>query len=282
MFQRTDQTPAEQNEDEFPLHALEFCWEGFEPSLTCYDIRDKEVSDFDLNDLDFSVSRKRVCVGMFDDDGKYIPCPRNAVVEKFSQCPECSKEVFLPVQECVFNPECEGERCDVEFCKREHVLYVAFYDTRMKIGMSSTRRVERRLVEQGADAYAVIGKAPNRKRARELEKSISARLGIPQAVKLDTQLRNFVRNIDEQGILGRYDGLRITMGEMFHLDPEPLQWIKGYPIELPLSASPKLQESWGKHKGRLIGIKGRWAVYESDGLKALNLSYLPSRFLSRD
>jgi hypothetical protein len=282
MFQRADQIMVEMNEDHFPLHALDFSWEGFEPTLTCYDVRDKEVSEFDLSDLDFSVSKKRACIGYFDDDGKYVACPRNAVVQKFAQCPECSKEVFLPVQECVFNPECEGDRCNIDFCKREHVLYVAFYDTRMKLGMSSTRRVERRLIEQGSDAFAILGKAPNRKRARELEKEVSERLGIPQAIKLDIQLRNFVRKLDEQGIQGRYEGLKITMAEMFHMDPEPLQWIKSYPIELPLPTVPKLQDSIGKHKGRLVGIKGRWAIYESDGLKALNLSYLPSRFLSRD
>jgi hypothetical protein len=282
MFQRADQILVERNEDSYPLHALDFSWEGFEPSLSCYDSRDGEVSEFDLSDLDFSVSRKRVCIGYFDDGGRYVHCPKNAAVDKFSQCPECSKEVFLPVQECVFNPECEGERCGIEFCKREHVLYVAFYDTRMKIGMSSSRRVEKRLIEQGADAYALLGKAPNRKRARDLEKSISARLGIPQAVKLDIQLRNFVRKVDEQGIQGRYDGLKITMSEMFHLDPEPLRWIKGYPIELPLPSEPRLQDPCGRHKGRLVGIKGRWAIYESKGLNALNLSYLPSRFLSRE
>jgi hypothetical protein len=282
MFQRADQILIEQNEDKFPLHALDFSWDGYKPSLTCFDCRDHEVSEFDLNDLNFSVSRKRTCIGQFLDDGTYVPCPKNAAVKKFAQCQECSEESFLPHQECVFEPRCEGDECDLEFCRREHVLYVAFYDTRMKIGMSSTRRVERRLIEQGADAFAILGKQPNRKKARELEKNVSARLGIPQGLRQDTLLRNFARKVDEEGIQGRYDGLKITMAEMYQLRPEPLQWVKNYPIELPLPTEPKLQDSFGKHKGKLVGIKGKWAIYESDGLKALNLSYLPSRHLSRD
>lgn len=282
MFQRADQILIEEKEDKFPLHALDFSWEGFEPSLTCFDVRDRQVSEFDLEDLDFEVSKKKVCIGYFDDDDTYVPCPKNAPVDRYSQCPECSAESFLPYQDCVFEPRCDGEICDLAFCRREHVLYVAFYDTRMKIGMSSTRRVEKRLVEQGADAFAIIGKLPTRKRAREAEKSISARLGIPQALRQDTLLRNFARKLDEGGIAGRYEGLKMTLAEMYHLAPEPLRWIKGYPISLPLAKEPKLEDSWGKHKGRLVGVKGKWAIYESDGLRALNLSNLPARFLSRE
>lgn len=282
MFQRADQILIERNEDRFPLHVLDFSWDGFEPALSCYDSRDREVSEFDLSDFDFSVGKKKTCIGRFRDDGVYVPCPTGAVVDRFAQCPDCAEKSFIPFQECVFEPKCEGDVCDLEFCKREHVLYIAFYDTRMKIGMSSTRRVERRLIEQGADAFAIIGKAPNRKRARDLEKNISARLGIPQALRQDLLLRNFARKIDEGGIEGRYQGIRTTIAEAYQLDPEPLRWIRDYPIELPLAAVPKLEESFGRHKGTLIGIKGRWAIYEADGLRALNLSYLPARYMSRE
>jgi len=282
MFQRADQILIENSEDKFPLHALDFSWHGFEPALTCFDSRDNEVSDFDLKDLNFAVSKKRTCIGYFTDDGKYVVCPKNTPVERYAQCPECSAVSFLPYQECLFDPKCDGEMCDLEFCRREHVLYIAFYDTRMKIGMSSTRRVERRLIEQGADAFAIIGKLPTRRQAREAEKNISARLGIPQALRQDLLLRNFVRKVDQTGVQGRYEGLRLTLAGMYHLQPEPLHWITDYPIELPLATVPKLQESWGKHKGRFVGMKGKWAIYESDGLKALNVSSLPSRFLSRD
>lgn len=282
MFQRADKILAEDKEDEFSLHALDFSWDGFEPSLTTYDTRAGEESDFDIEDIDFFTSRKRTCIGRWSDD-KYLPCPKSSPVDRFVQCPDCSDESFLPRdhQNCVFEPECHGEICDLEFCKREHVLYIAFYDTRMKIGMSSTRRVERRLIEQGADAFAVIGKLPNRLEARNAEKAISARLGIPQAFRQDELLRNFVRKVDSSGIEGRYEGIKITLGEIFHMSPEKLRWLDEYPLDLPLRTAPKLEDSWGRHKGELVGIKGKWLIYESDGLKALNLSDFPARFLAR-
>jgi len=249
-----------------------------------FDSKDREVSEFDLEDIDFLTSKKRTCIGYFDDDGVYLPCPKNAPVEKFAQCPDCSDESFLPRehQDCVFDPKCDGELCNLDFCRREHVLYVAFYDTRMKIGMSSTRRVERRLIEQGADAFAIVGKFPTRKKAREAEISVSVRLGMPQWLRQDVVLRNFARKVDIDGISLRHEGLRMTLKESYNLELESLHWLDGYPLELPLAQVPKLQESWGKHKGRLVGIKGKWLILESDGLKALNLSDFPARFLSRE
>ncbi len=289
MFQTADQILIEKNEGKFPLHALDFSWDGFEPQLECYDSRSDGVSDLDLKEFRFSVGKKRICIGQFTKDGEYRPCPDHAVVDKFAQCPKCSRESFLPDQECVFNPKCDGvdpkcgaDESAVEFCRREHVLYVAFYNTSMKIGMSSTRRVEKRLIEQGADAFAILGKAKNRLEVRRLENEMSSRLGIPQALKQDDLLRNFARKVDESGIMERYEKLVKDTRGIIQLSPEEVRWLDGYPIELPLESVPRLQETFGRHKGRFVGVKGKWAIYESGGLRALNLSYLPARFLSRE
>ncbi|MBN1678410.1 MAG: DUF2797 domain-containing protein [Candidatus Thermoplasmatota archaeon] len=269
-------------EEAYPLHALEYHWEEFEPHLGCYDTSERKVCELDLEDVRFRVSKQKTCVGYWDDDGRYVLCPRNAPVTRFSQCPDCSREVFLPDQECIFEPKCDGELCGIEFCSREHLLYIAFYDTRMKIGMSSSRRVEERLIEQGADAYSVIGKFSGRKRARTHEKKISERLGIPQAYRQELLLRNLSRPLDTHGILGRLEGLRMTLREAYGLSPEPLVWLRDYPIELPLAEVPRLEQSWGEHSGEYVGIKGKWVIFDDRGLKALNLSDFPGRFLARD
>ncbi|OGS44374.1 MAG: hypothetical protein A3K76_03845 [Euryarchaeota archaeon RBG_13_57_23] len=268
------------NQD-FPIHALEFHWQEFEPHLLCYDALENEECEFDLDDVDFSVSEGKRCIGSWDDDGNFRPCPNRAPVTRFAQCDECSKEFFIPDQECLFEPKCHGEKCDWEFCKREHMLYIAFYDTRMKVGMSSSLRIDRRLIEQGADAYSVIGKFPDRLEARETEKEISKRLRIPQFYRQEVLLNNLARPVDKMGIEGRLEGLKITLGEAFQLKPEPLRWLTRYPIELPLRQVPVLQSSPGRHRGKKVGIKGKWMVYESEGLRALNLSDLPARFLAR-
>ncbi len=281
MFVRADQLLIEQNQDKFPLHVLDFHWDGFEPHMECRDIRNGDVSEFDLKDVRFSVSRKKTCVGYFEDGGKYRPCPNNAPVSRFEQCPDCSAESFIPHQECIFEPRCDGEICDLEFCKREHVLYIAFYDTHMKIGMSSSRRVEKRLIEQGADAFSIIGSFPSRKKAREAEKAISSNLKIPQSHRQAYLLQSLVKPVDLRGIESRQQALTTTLGQVYNLTPEKLRFLDRYPISLPLARAPELQESWGKHSGSFVGIKGRWLIYDSGGFKAMNLSDLPSRFVSR-
>jgi len=277
-----EEGPGQEDPEELgPLHALEYHWDEFEPHLLCYDKSERELSELDIEDVRFRVSRSKRCVGYWDDKGEYFPCPKDAPVTRFSQCQECSGEFFLPDQECLFEPKCDGELCGLEFCSREHLLYVAFYDTRMKIGMSSTRRVEKRLIEQGADAYSIIGKFPGRRRARTAEKEISERLGIPQFYRQEILLRNLSRPLDIEGIKGRLEGLRITLGEAYGMAPEPIRWLKSYPIGLPLKGVPRLQSSSGEHTGKYVGIKGKWVIFYDRGLKALNLSDFPGRFIAR-
>lgn len=281
MFTRADVLWLQEREKDFPLHALKYHWEGFEPGLTCFDTVSDEVVEFDLEDVGFLVGRRRTCIGQFDGD-RYIECPVDAEVAKFAQCARCSGESFIPVQECIFEPRCDGEICDHQFCRREHVLYLAFYNTNVKIGMSSSRRVERRLIEQGADAYAVIGSFGTRRKAREAEKDISSRLRIPQSFRQDVLLQNLARPLDVQGVEARHAGLRATLAEAYRHEVEELRWLEGYPLELPLRQVPRLQETRGRHKGSFLGIKGKWMVYESGDVRALNLSDLPARHIARE
>jgi len=286
MVESPERKPNAAEPDEFTLHALAYHWDEFEPHLMCYDLSEHEEVEFDLEEVDFSVSSDRTCIGSWDGEGLYRECPKHASVTKFSQCQECSKEFFVPDQECLFEPKCDGTKCLVqdrswEFCRREHVVYVAFYDTRMKIGMSSSRRIDERLIEQGADAYSIIGAFPNRISARTAEKDISERLRIPQFYRQEVLLRNLSRPLDTKGIEGRLEALRITLKGRFELEPEPLQWLIRYPIEQPLQQTPALRPSVGRHRGRYVGIKGKWMIFESDRLEAINLSDLPARFLAR-
>lgn len=273
----------------YPLHVLSFYWDGFDPHMGCYDTVDREEVELDLKDVGFAVSERKTCIGLWDRSGEYVPCPKSAPVTKFSQCPECSKEVFLPDQDCVFEPKCDGVEpapCGGDarvrrFCGGEHIVYLAFYDTRMKIGMSTSRRVRERLIEQGADAYSVLGRYQGRRRAREEERDVSKRLGIPEWYRQQDLLDRLSRPLDKKGIEDRLEGLRMTIGVSKGVSPERLEWLTDYPIGQPLTAAPKLQQASGEHSGSYIGVKGKWLIYDSGGLKALNLSDLPGRFVAR-
>ena len=277
MFQRADVLWLSEVEGSLPYHALGFDWHGFEPTLTCVD-HDGNVEEFHLERTDYVISRKRRCVGRFEGD-RYLACPSDAEVTRFVQCADCAEESFIPYQECIFEPKCDGELCDTDFCRREHILYLAFYDTRAKIGMSSTRRVRTRLIEQGADAYALIGAYPTRRSARTAEKEISSALRVPQAFRQDTLLKGLTRTLDAEGIEAKYASLSAALESRFGLRPEAIEWLDDYPLDLPLDEAPQLIDTPGRHKGDLLGLKGRWMIYRTSRLVALNMSDIPSRFL---
>ena len=284
---RAGEMPSDEHEGLFPLHVVDFHWEEFEPHMECFDSADDDFCEVDLEDVRFKVSRRKVCIGQWKD-GEYLPCPDRALVSRFEQCAKCAGVSFIPDQECVFEPKCDGTNpvCnamgrDMEFCRREHVLYIAFYDTRMKIGMSSSRRIDKRLIEQGADAYSIIGKFGSRLAARTNEKELSSRLRIPQFYRQETLLQNLSRPVDSKGIESRLMGIGETLRTSDGLVPEPLVWLDKYPIELPLREAPVLVDSWGEHSGDVVGMKGKWLIFESGGLKALSMPDFPARFLAR-
>ncbi len=278
MFERADRIWLDQVETSLPYHAVDFEWRGFVPVLTCVERSSRKALELDLDRVDYIVSGRRECVGHYED-GRYEACPHGAAVDRFAQCASCAEEFFIPYQECVFEPKCHGDLCDMDFCRREHMLYLAFYNTRVKIGMSSTRRVETRLVEQGADAFALIGSFPSRKSAREEEKSISARFRIPQAYRQETLLEDLVLPMDIDGVAERFESLCASMEGQPGISPGKLQWLDSYPIGLPLDMKPILRETNGRHRGDAVGVKGRWLIYRADGLYALNLADIPSRFV---
>jgi hypothetical protein len=278
MFERADRIWLEQVETSLPYHAVDFEWRGFKPALICVDRSTREALDIDLRHVDYIISSQKMCVGHFED-GQYEACPDKAAVTRFVQCEACAEEFFIPYQECVFEPKCDGERCDMDFCRREHVLYLAFYNTRVKIGMTSSRRVDKRLVEQGADAFALIGAFPSRLRAREAEKKLSSEFRIPQAYRQETLLYSLDSPVDIAAIEERYSSLCNSFENQQDIAPGKLRWLRSYPIELPLDAKPKLRETQGRHRGEAVGVKGRWLIYRADGLNALNLADIPSRFV---
>lgn len=280
MFARADQLRIEQIEDSFRLHAINYSWEGFEPHLTVFDIDDGQLSSLDLDNLNFSVSRKRVCIGSWVED-EYVPCPNAVPVTKFSQCAECSAEL-IPIQECIFEPKCEGDLCDSPLCRREHSVYIAFFGNRPKVGMTLKSRIQRRLIEQGADAYFEVATHPTRKAARDQEKLIGKTLKITERPAIRTVLEslNLPRraSLIEEGWKSISSSLEAIMG----ISAGDLELLDSYPLEEPLSEVPKYVESWGVHAGELIGIKGKLLIYKTDKLSALKLSDLPSRFISRE
>ncbi|MCD6383950.1 MAG: DUF2797 domain-containing protein [Thermoplasmata archaeon] len=264
------------------LHFVDFFWEDFTPHLLFHPVKiidgklthpagENVIYDIvpGVGDLwNYTVSKERWCVGRLGEE--YHPCPLKSVVKSFHQCPVCRKAVGKPPVSEVFNPDNE---CRDEFCDEPHVVYLAFYGEKMKVGMTPGRRLLKRAVEQGADAVGVLLNLDNRPEARQEEKRISREFHIPEALSARDILRALTRGLDRGVVEGRYKRILEALGEQ---DREVI-FLDRYPLR-KLSSTPSL---WRMRKiiGEVVGIKGRYLMINMAGPKAINLKNLLGRVL---
>jgi hypothetical protein len=258
------------------MHAISYGWNNFRPELLVYS--DNQVNELELNEMHFLIGEERRCTGSFREQ-VYRPCPFNRVVEFSDQCEFCSRSL-IPIRRCLFDPICDGHICGWELCSREHIVYIAFYGTFLKVGMTSAQRVRERLIEQGADAYFEVAHLPNRLKARELEKRLSSELLLPQVRHMNELIALFNRKLDVKEIESIYEELLCELKEKYNMEAGELQTLLDYPIELPLNERAVPVEVEGVHEGKIIGFKGRFALYKSNDIRVLNMPMVIGRSLT--
>jgi len=259
-------------------HILDLFWKDFKPTLTYLDLRDDEVKELDLDEAlqnGIVIMDATQCIGRLEDDS-YTPCPTKEKVDRFSQCQECAS-IWIPKLTCLFEPSCEF--CHAEFCERPHVVYITFFGAKPKVGMTGADRVLTRAQEQGADAVMVLDTVPHRKDARALEKEVSKTLRVPQFYSKQTLLKLVTSSVDKRAIEVKAEDLSNGLQNVFDITPGEITYLDDYQLTFPLRSTPFLRKTVGGHKGKVIGSKGRFLFYESEGINALNLQDLPSRFM---
>lgn len=222
-------------------------------------------------DIDWIVSKERRCVGRIGRDG-HAPCPWRAEVVHDRQCSRCAPDW----SDCVFEPVQHGpnERCVL--CQRPHVVYMTFFGTLPKVGMTSARRAPTRWREQGADAAFIIQERPDRYRARETERTVSFLHGIPERRRSKELLQLWTRPRDVELTAKRAQDWQRVLEERF--DVQPLQHIE-HPLPR-LAKVPELAPAEGFHRGEVLGAKGNLMVYQSEG-GPLDVGSAPIRAFKR-
>ncbi len=260
-------------------HVLSYHWDEFSPHLVFYDKATTRLGELPLDRLAMAVGDEKDCVGRFDHDG-YHPCPQGRQVDGFSICKQCMAP-WVPVQKCVFEPQCNGERCDnPEFCRRKHYVYLAFFGTLVKVGMTSTIRLRERAIEQGADAVRPLFECRDRREARNLEKETSRRFKIPQEIRIKRIARTWTSRPSQESIGNVHDHYVGRIAKWKAPFDADLIFLDAYPIgEFPRTA-PEVIRTGGLHRGDVIGIKGSYMMFRPEKrreVRLLDLSDLPAR-----
>jgi hypothetical protein len=229
----------------------------------------------------------RTCTGYWTES--WQPCPENAAVGDEWQCLQCFRGRGDPRRrddqpKCIFEPICKGvpAQCVCSFggIKEpvEHLVYCAFYGPLPKVGMTMARRVAERLREQGADAYFVIARTPDRQSARALEKQVAFLFGLPEWRRHQEVLPQWTRPVDWNRVdaaakdwVGRLQQRYAVEETCQHIDHQMA----------PLPGRPQRISAEGVHAGTWLGGRGSHVFYTPPS-GPLHTGMLPVRALKRN
>lgn len=202
----------------------------------------------------------RTCVGQFVG-GTHVLCPTREPVSRHRQCTACSG---LEDPECVFEPRCRSDpsscTCVSTFKGVPHVVYLAFHGTLPKVGLTTARRVEGRLREQGADAWFAVQACPDRGTARQTEMAVSFLYGYPEHRGHRETLPQLARPVPWSVIESRAAEARLRLEGSYEVE-RVLHRIEDHPIRQPVGGVPHRVYCDGVHEGEWVGAKGNHLVY---------------------
>ncbi len=220
---------------------------------------------------------KRTCIG-YTKNGVYFGCPSKRVVENERVCRECglNDDFFL----CM---KCTGEECINEpqrpaCVENKYFLYLAAFNSILKVGISYEFRIMERLIEQGADMGAKIGVIKDGKLARTIEQKVRRELNICDRVSgSDKQKMLFGSlNVASINISNAYNKLKCNGLSPYLINPEVYNLQNIYRLS-SVSNMPSFFEvkEGAVVSGNVIAAKGNILVINnSSGLFSVNASKL--------
>lgn len=273
------------------MHIIATSWDQGRPALTV--AIDGAVQTIPVEGAFAWHVGPRTCTGYWQ--GGWYPCPERAETSHDWQCLACFRGRGDPARrddmpQCIFEPICQGapERCVCSFGgvrrTQPHVVYCAFYGGLPKVGMTTTRRVHTRLVEQGADAYFIVQERPDRQAARSTEVTVSKLYGIPEWRRHNEVFPQLTRPVDRARITAVAEQWRADLAERF--DVGDLHHVQ-QPLA-PLPSLPRRVQVEGDHAGTWLGGKGGHLFYQPPAglfgspVRALKRGELIGRWVTAD
>ncbi len=246
--------------------------------------------------ISFRIGKGRFCVGhsrvtrdysTMDSWKKRVLCPTFSLANSGNQCRACAaNDASGP---CV---RCTGESCSAhqsvrEACERgEAFVYLAVFGDRVKAGVSQGKRVEKRWIEQGADAArrVLVG---NGREMRVYEKKIQDELGALKRVKADektafTDPRELEWGLKRLGELT--DKIHQTLPSAARIDEATtlLSPVYGLPQTKVHPVDMKIKDNVAM-AGKILAAKGPILYLENTGIiYSVNIHALIGRRISED
>lgn len=184
--------------------------------------------------LEFEISNERRCIGYISDIGERKPCPRFEKLNSGHQCSYCRRND-------VYTGYIEGRekaRVDADFS-----VYIAQCGSEIKVGVTRSKKIKKRWIEQGADKAVELYSGLTSEQALQKEKELSEK-GIKQKIRKEKKLQKPKKPIDD--ILENI-GFETKIGNIVSLSGKTI-----YPKMVCKNMYRK-----GRFKGEIKSVKGQ-------------------------
>lgn len=243
------------------MQILRYRWENFEPFFVLRDGENRGRMRLLLQDISLRLGEKR-CIGFFKK-GKHNPCPNNSRTVYENVCEECQKEDdFFP---CI---KCSGSTCSNlkrrDGCKENnYFIYLAAFDSLLKIGISYEHRLLERLVEQGADFGAKIALVRDGKNARILEQRMKLFLNTKDRISGKEKHATLLGN-PNNAVAKIYEAIDKLKNNFALLEPEIYDLRRYYKLQNIL-ADPNILKINDNLEiiGRMVAAKGNILIFKN-------------------
>jgi len=253
------------------LQIVKYRWENWEPFFTI--ITQGKVNKIRLLEQEISVrTGSKHCIGFFQE-GRHFSCPDNKAITNGWYCNSCkAKDDFFL---CI---KCDGSECinpkQRDCCKaNNYYVYLAAFDSILKVGISYEHRLLERLVEQGADFGAKIAFVKDGKKVRNIEQNIKTTLGAVDRMGGDEKHATLFANPNNSAKIIYRAILKLRNNGLDCLiNPEIYDMRKYYKLNNVPVKPDKFEITNGMDiKGRIIAAKGNMLVLKnSDNFFLLN------------
>ncbi len=257
------------------MQVIKYKWNNFEPYL----IVNPGLGTIRLfgSEMHAVVGEKR-CTGFFLG-GKHFECSDKIKLDSGSQCNNCAiRDNFSLCFRCS-GDKCINEKRRSECAREDYFIYLAAFDSILKVGISFEKRFLERLVEQGADFGALVGRIRDGLNVRRVEQEISSSLGIVDRVKGSEKRRMLFcnPNVAMANIKRAITKLKSDFSQ-YIIEPRIFDMRSYYklhnvffsPKELCISEKSELE-------GSVVAAKGNIIVLENGEFSAFNAHELLGR-----
>lgn len=264
------------------MQILKYKWLNFEPFLVL-----NNGSGFSrLKLFDESINMKigkKFCTGFYKD-GMYHPCPNKLEIVSGHQCNECKlNDDFFYCMQCD-GTRCINEKMRQECINRNYYIYLAAFGPVLKVGVSFERRLQERLVEQGADFGAKVCFIKDGKSVRTIEQRIKNELGIVDRLRGEEKQKIMFEDPNEAvvNIFGAINKMKNMGLNHYLIRPEIYDLRPYYRLEnVPVYPKNRKVKEGLEVGSRIVAAKGNLMIFNTnDEFYSLNAHRLYGREVS--